>query len=286
MDKLKPRDLKQDDIDFLLSLKTDDITLDLGRSFFAYKKDKMPRFSPQDRFVLPKDSKFKNSTPIPTTVGRYIVNTFLFLEPDFIQYVGYQNTPLNKGGLGKVNAKLADLIVKDKISTKDFIVYLDKCHFMGYGWNDFLATSVNLDFINPNKEIRKFKKKVFEENKEEFSKEYVDIGQVIAAETKIIDFAKDQMKDNPAKEIFDAGSRGSFENNFKKTSLMIGGNRDLIDPDKFTVNLHNFAEGTSKKDLILLGNDMVDSQPHCSVMCNAYLVNCWKTLTFNQLQHN
>ena len=75
-------------------------------------------------------------------------------------------------------------------------------------------------------------------------------------------------------------ARGSFENNFKKTSIMIGGNRELSDPSKFTVCLNNYAEGTEKKDLVTLGNDMVDCQPHYTVMCNAYLVNCWNPIIF------
>jgi hypothetical protein len=39
---------------------------------------------------------------------------------------------------------------------------------------------------------------------------------------------------------------------------MVGGNRDLTDPSKFTVCLNNYAEGVEKKDLVTLGNDMID----------------------------
>ena len=39
---------------------------------------------------------------------------------------------------------------------------------------------------------------------------------------------------------------------------MVGANRELTDPSKFTVCLNNYAEGVEKKDLVTLGNDMVD----------------------------
>lgn len=286
MANLKTRELRPDETEYVLSLSTDDITLELGRELFGYTKDKNPKFTPQDMMVIPKGSKFGNKDAIPTTIGRCIVNTFLLLEPDFIKYIGYQNIVMGKKGMGGINDRLSELLVNDVITTKDFITYLNKSHFIGFAWNDFLAPSVNMAFINPSKSFRKAKKRVFEENKDKLNTKYVNIDDVIKVENELINIAKEEMKDNPAIDLYNAGARGSFENNFKKTSIMIGGNRELSDPSKFTVCLNNYAEGTEKKDLVTLGNDMVDRQPHYIVMCNAYLVNCWNTLTSSQLQHN
>jgi hypothetical protein len=160
--------------------------------------------------------------------------------------------------MGGINSQLADLLVNDNITTPEFITYLNKLHFIGFAWNDFMSTSVNMAFINPSKSFRKAKKKVFDANKDKLNSKYVNIDDVIKIENELIGVAKDEMKDNPAIDIYNSGSRGSFENNFKKTSIMVGGNRDLTDPSKFTVCLNNYAEGVEKKDLVTLGNDMID----------------------------
>ena len=94
--------ISEQDKQYLLSLKPEDITYELGMKLFAntVKNENgkivevKSRFEPTDIFNLKKGEYF-NKTDIETTVGSFIFNKFI-IEPLFTEYLDYINYEISK----------------------------------------------------------------------------------------------------------------------------------------------------------------------------------------------
>ena len=131
------RRISEDEKRYLLSLRPEDITYELGMSLFADHVRKVDgkvveeksRFEPTDYFQL-KAGEYINRTDIETTVGSFIFNKFI-IEPLFAEYIDFVNWELTDGGLGKLEGVLSELLLEDKIDTTMFGDYLDRVQWLG-----------------------------------------------------------------------------------------------------------------------------------------------------------
>lgn len=217
MQKIRqPRAISQEEIDYLITLPYENITLTLLKELFANKKDKPAKFLPNDFFTLPA-KKFHNDKAERTTVGRYIFNLFV-LSPKLITLVGYQNTTMGKGGIGDLEDELSKLLLNDKIASEDMFSYYDKTQWLGFSMAKFLNASLTYDLLVPTKGIEEKKAELIERYKKA-----IETGDVIAIskmEKELIDFAKKEVENVPDMQIYNSGGRGSFGNNYKNTTLM------------------------------------------------------------------
>ena len=137
-----------EDKQFLLSLKPEDITYELGMQLFAdhVKKidgkivEEKSRFEPHDTFLLRK-GEYINKEDIVTTVGSFIFNKFI-IEPRFAEHLGYNNEVINSDGLKDLEEKLSKLLLDDKITTDDFGDYLNRIQWLGMQFHEPLAASL------------------------------------------------------------------------------------------------------------------------------------------------
>ena len=91
------RRINDEEKKYLLSLKPEDITYELGMSLFANHVEKRDgkvvevpsKFEPTDFFLL-KAGEYFNKEDVETTVGSFIFNKFI-IEPRFSQYIDYVN---------------------------------------------------------------------------------------------------------------------------------------------------------------------------------------------------
>jgi len=235
----------------LLSLKTEDVTLELLKELFAATSKRNAKHNTNDYFIISDldmkthlDIKADKST-MTTTVGRYIFN-LLVLMPKIIQHTGYVNHALNGGAIGDLDDKVSKLLLEQKITSKDMHNYIDKTQWLGFAPNNFICSSMSYELLNPIPEVEKRKKELVKEKAKEL--EAGDVYAAGAMEDELLGIAKDKMKDMEAYEVYASGARGSFGNNYKNTSVMRGAIRHPADPNRYDISTHNLIEGTPKEE--------------------------------------
>jgi len=234
---IQGRTLSEAEVKELLALTTDDVTGTLLEDYFAYTKNKKPKYSPQDIFILPAGSLY-NEKAESTTVGRYIFN-LLILDEKLGKLVKYQNKPFGK----KVNGFLNDitkLYSENKLTNEETFKLFDKLNWLGFYSASFMNASLNMDFVMTNPKVSKRKKELLKEN----DKAIKNGDAVVTAkiENELMDIAKAEFKDSPAMQIYDSGCRGSFGNNYKCTSVMRGIVKDFVTGQTY-VSTTNLDEG-------------------------------------------
>ena len=226
--------LKQEDIEYLLSLNPDDISKDLLVSFFADSNNGKAKFKQNDKFILDSKLLVSNNNPITkaknigeikdkeTTVGRYIVNLFLFggkildgeeskEDKPLISLISYRNIPIKSGELNNINKELSILFVDNKIGAETLSDFLDRLQWLGYGMAFFMHPSLDYKTIVPSSEIESYKKDIIKKNQD-----IIDEGRVLefegAIEQPILDKSSEILNKNGAtgKIIYDSGYNGKF----------------------------------------------------------------------------
>lgn len=257
------RRISEDEKRYLLSLRPEDITYELGMSLFADHVRKVDgkvveeksRFEPTDYFQL-KAGEYINKTDIETTVGSFIFNKFI-IEPLFAEYIDFVNWELTDGGLGKLEGVLSELLLEDKIDTTMFGDYLDRVQWLGMQFHEPLAASFTMRGLKPLDSVIKRRDELIEENKEALEKG--DIMTMSAIEKELVDLAKKEIGDDPSMDLYYSGARGSIPNNYKQLSIVKGPvfNKTI---GKYQFIKKSFFEGIDKEDLSAAATNVVNGQ--------------------------
>jgi hypothetical protein len=257
------RRISEEEKRYIMSLKPEDITYELGMSLFADHVRKVDgkiveeksRFEPTDYFQL-KAGEYINRTDIETTVGTFIFNKFI-IEPLFTEHVDYVNWELTDGGLGKLEGILSELLLEDKIDTTMFGDYLDRVQWLGMQFHEPLAASFTMRGLKPLESVVKRRDELIEENKEALEKG--DIMTMSAIEKELVDLAKKEISDDPSMDLYYSGARGSIPNNYKQLSIVKGPvfNKTI---GKYQFIKKSFFEGLDKEDLAAAATNVVNGQ--------------------------
>jgi len=238
---------KQEDIDFLLNVKEDDITLSFIMDTFG-EFDGKRKFNTYDEIDIPKDSYGppgnRNKNVFRTTVGLWIFNKY-FIEKDLFHIFKYINKTINKKEFGKINERLSYALLEDEIELSVMKKYLMKTQKV-MPYVSILSPSYTLNMLLCTKEIEKKKKELFKKYEEEVkSGDPLIIDKI---QSELLDFAKELLKDDPAMDTYNSGARGSFNNNFKNLFVMKGLVKDP-DPNKgYEVATSSFMTGVKKEE--------------------------------------
>lgn len=242
----------------LLSLKPDDITFEFVKKWFARKyniqtkKMEDPKVLWTDKMSL-KANEYFNTTNIETTAGKFIYNKFI-VEPHFIKILGYINQPVSKSKLGDIENTLSKALLDDKITPEQMGDYFNRSQWFALTLHSISCGSFTPKTIEPLPEIVKKRNKLFEENKEALEK-----GDVIVAakiENELMADTRRLLKDDVGVDLYNSGSRGSFENNYKNMLIMRGAVYNPLD-EKFDILKTGFVEGLEKKDIPSYGTQVV-----------------------------
>lgn len=246
--------IQSDDIEMLLSLKPDQIDKKLFIYLFVNKKQQngviTSRYTPQCPMTIPKGKYCGNKNPIKTTLGLFMFNK-LFIEESFYPIIGYIDTPVTNGVLEDIEGKLSQALLEDKITTIQFIKFLDKLQFFSFTLASLLTPSLTVNSVEELPEIKKRKEQLFKENKKDL--ENGDVIKAVKIEKELLSIAKDKLKGDPAMDLFESGSKASFGNNYKNVSIMTG---PRLDPMKgnYRISKNNYIEGIDKDDIDLAAN--------------------------------
>lgn len=250
--------ISEKDKEYFLSLQPKDISVKLLTELFGDSYDrstgqvKKSRFKTTDRVKL-NVNEYMNKTAIETTVGRIIYNKAV-IEPAFGNKFGFIDLVINNKGLGSLEEMLSQALLDDVITVDEMYVYFDKTQWIGSNITHVLSPSFTMATLKPIKEVIDERNKLVEKNKDRLEK-----GDVIVAveiENQLTKKAKEKLKDDPGMELFNSGARGSFENNYKKNSILMGTTYDPVE-GKFELVSSNFMEGIDKQHMHLQGNAII-----------------------------
>lgn len=254
----KSRALNEAEIKEILALTPSDITRSKVIGLFGSTKESpVPRFHTNDYFTLYK--KDWNNLPdgaqqIKTTVGRYVFNTFI-VKPFLDKHIPYQNDVLNGDGFKKFENKVTALLLDDVITTKQFADYLNRIEWLGFSFTTILCPSTNIEFTKPLASVKKRKKELLEEHKEDLKGENAT-AMVSKIEKELLDIAKEELKDNSGMILYDSNAGSKFSNHYKNFAVMKGASKSLS-KNQFEIIEDNYLDGLKSKDLPVAGDNMV-----------------------------
>jgi hypothetical protein len=258
-----PRTLTEDEVRRLTSLKPDDVTKDLMISYFSNFEDQESQFIPQDNFVLRKevvnnyspDHKVIAKEDIHTTIGRYIVNLFLvFSQPQLLNKVGYLNYTMDAGKIADLSNAYSSLIITGEVKTTEFYDYLNRLQWLGFANAPFITPSVNYDIIKPLPKVMERKKELIKENEEAI--ENGDLRVTSAIEKELVELSKNELKDNPARALYDSGAKVDWSNQYKNMNIMCGPLMNLSSGGYRTVT-NSFVEGLKEEDVAANADSLI-----------------------------
>lgn len=255
------RRLSEDEVRKVISLSPNDISKDKMIELFANFEDKEAMFLPADYFTLSKTiineyaKSFITQNDIQTTVGRYITNLFLFMHnPKILCKLGYINETIDSGKIGDISNDIASLILEEKLSVEEFYDYLDRLNWFGFANSAFTTPSINYDIVKPLPDVIKRRNQLLKDNEEAIDAGDVKVSSAI--ESELIDMAKQELKDNPAIDLYTSGAKVNFGNQYKNMNIMGGPTINNVEGG-YRMIKKSYIEGIEKEDVIAQGDSIV-----------------------------
>ena len=189
---------------------------------------------------------------------------------------------MTKKGLKKIDSRIGEMVLNDELTTKEFGEYLDYGEWLGMGTAYFLVPTMDYDIYTPIPEVMEKRDELFEKYKDGIKRGDSSVAEKI--EKEVISLAKQKIKEkgNEAYDFFESGV-GSFENNYKKSSIMAGAIENPY-TKKLDILKSNYTDGIDIKEfpkfasLSLTGGYSrgVETQSSGQVS-GLYSLICWKT---------
>lgn len=212
-----------------------------------------PKFDPTDEFYLLPGEYHENKEKLRTTVGQYTYNMILFGDKLY-NIVGYVNKTLNNKRVAEVEGILAVALQENKITSQDFIIYLDRFQELSLGFHHVIASSFTMRGLKPVPKVIKHRDQLLKENEEKVKQG--DTITIANIESTLIKEAEEILHDEPSLALYRSGARGSMGNNYKSISIMQGPKQNPIDGSYELVS-SSFMEGTPKESIAAVGNAVV-----------------------------
>lgn len=256
---------KKEDVDYILSIKEEDITTSFIMENFA-DFGEGPRFQPYDLIEvpvggyggkLPNGKEKRNKNKFTTGVGRLIFNKFFFeSEPELLDAIGYIDDNVTKKLYGRVLNQLGYLMLEDRVSEEVYKRFCKKSQKM-MPYVSILAPNHSDNMLTITKKINKRKEQLLKEHAEELApKDDNSVKVFDQISNELLDYAKELMKDDPAMDMFASGAGGSFENNFKNMFIMRGAVKDPTPNKGYNLITSNYVDGINKDEYAAIANTL------------------------------
>lgn len=201
-----------------------------------------------------KAGEYINTTDVDTTLGQLLLNRLLiedYIEIAFDNH--YCNDVMDKKAFGKIMDRLAVMLMENKIQLNPNVVkFLQAFEFYGLMLCSALSPSFSPGVFSVNDEIRKRRDELFAKYGDNPS-----TVETIKIEDELTKEAHKLLKDDPGMTLFDSGSRGSFDDNYKMMSIMVGPVKNMA-TGNFDVVKNNYFDGIDRRDIPAIANTMVN----------------------------
>lgn len=182
-----------------------------------------------------------------TTIGRYILN-YILLASVFGDKIDYVN---DVWPIGKIENKIAEGIMNDEITVKQYRQYMDNGYFIAHFGEICVPTVTEKSFTtDPN--IQKRKKELLEQYKDQLKDPLI----IEKIESDLIAMDKAWLKDDPAAGFHDVNAKKSYGIHRKKMFLTVGG-IESFDTDGASYNFiqNSLNEGWDVNDMDVIANE-------------------------------
>ena len=258
----------------VLELQPQQITLSLLISYFAdtgksnidkngIRKTgrKKARFNTYDKLTVPANYFYKSQPEIKTTIGRFIANKFVLQGDDIIGTTKYQNCVWDGDFISSFSNTVADYLLKDLITKKQFTDFLDRRDTIGFWLNGMLAHSISPKMAKPIPEIEKMKADLIKKHQKEI--ESGDLDVMLDIQDQLVKRTKEILKGDPGMDLYDSGNL-NFSNNYRANSIIKGPVKNAI-TGQFDFIDTSFMNGIKIKDLPAHANSVLASQYPVSI---------------------
>ncbi len=243
----------------LLSYKSEDLGCRLITQLFgttadpATKKIKPPKYNHRSRVLL-KAGECGNAKEENTTLGRILFNK-LFITPYIRDVIpgGFINQTMTKKDIGKLSNTVATAAEYGKLTTDDLWPWLKAMEFYSFKLVTIFSPSYTYNLLTPYDDIIKKRNEFFEKNPNPSTVE------VKKLELELVKMAQGKLGDDPGVPLFTSGAKGSFEDNYKNISVMLGPMYNPIN-GQWDVVKSSYVEGLKKEDIPVMGNMCVNAQ--------------------------
>lgn len=253
--------LSEEDKNFLLSLNKDTITASQIISIFGNttKKGSFEITPPKIKTTAVlhlKAGEYINKKDVETTAGIFLFNKLMIEgKIDSIIEDGYVNETITKKKFEKILHLASENLMNNKITIDKVVEFLTAFEFWGLKLIVPFSPSFTMNILKPNEEVMKEKNKLLKQYEKSEDK---SLSKMVEIEDKLIDIAAKENKNDPGMTLYDSGSRGSFEDNYKNISIMLGPSKNPA-TNQYTFVTNNYIDGIEKKDLPILGNNVVSA---------------------------
>lgn len=272
------------EIEYLLSrTEKDCISLSFIMEAFGSFNGKA-RFQPFDIFTVPAGRYGppgnKNTEPFVTNVGAFVYNR-AFIENQLFDVLGYVQPPVTKKVLKRINNTLSHYVLEDKIHVNDMKTYVLKTQkFQPYC--NILSPSLTEAMLLITKTIRPKKKELMKKYEKELKSNDPIIAQKI--ENELLAYCAEQLKGDPAMDLFDSGAKLDWGNNFKNVFVMRGASKNA-DPSKgaYTIIESDFMDGIPPEEYSAFC-DSLTGGPYARAK-KTEVGGAWEKLFVKSLEH-
>ena len=268
------RQITEKEKESLLSLKPDDLTFSclvglFGDTTTLHTKSlsniSKSKFNVNDKMdLLPSEYFVKEKTT--TTVGIFIFNKYIIERADLQDITGYINFPVTEKGLKKIEGMLSKAFIDEKMTIKQWEIYIDYRDNLGMQLNSVITPSFTPATVSTPKSTEDKKNALFKKYDKELSE-----GNAIVAEKIEKELLKDVEKvlgKDVGMDLYKSGARGDI-GNYKNNNLFKGATMNKT-TGKFEILKTSFMDGITKDDLPAFATSVVaGSYPkavgeHCS----------------------
>ena len=171
-----------------------------------------------DTFELKKNDipNFLDDKPITTTVGRYLLNQLLLVEP-FGTTFPYQNDVFTKI-IPDIESKIATGMIDGTISVDSYKKYVNNLFYIGH-FTELCVPTYSHKSLSTHPEVKAVKKRLLEEHKDELS----DPKVISDIENTLIQMDKEYLKDDSSMRFYQPLGDKPFNISRKKMYLTVGG---------------------------------------------------------------
>lgn len=250
-------------LNMILRIDPHDINRTFLQTMFAGHMDintrKMvePNFTPTSKIQLtPASYKFVKQ-PTETTLGLLILNRYLLEMNGIIQFLGYQNNPIDKNGLENLNREVNSLVLENKITVDQLVQYVDSRDRLGFWCSGFLSVSITPALLLPMENVNKRKNELFEKYKDDLNSDN-PVKQVMAnnaIEDELIGMVKENLKNDSGYDFYRSGD-GNLGNNYKNINVMRGAVFDN-GLKRYHIVKSSLMEGIKPNDITPSANSIV-----------------------------
>jgi hypothetical protein len=185
-----------------------------------------------------------------TTVGRIVANGLIFSRSRALRAaVPYVDAPWDKARVGNIEQALVDALLDRRITAEDMMFAIDRMQWLGYAPTSFVAPSMTADTIRLPPGAARLKAEILAGPRGDALRSG-DVKELAGVERELLGAADAEIGDrDPGMEIYRAGARGSFGNNYKNTAVMRGAMRKSDDPSVIHISTASLAEGIPQREM-------------------------------------